>query len=117
MEANTAFLAYSSHLAREPPPADRCSGIPPDRDSIRESGMAGIGAQLLVPLVSENPSQPGVGLPPLRRWDHRAAAAHGLAPPNTKARCGNDRETDQQAGVGTSPHTAKPRIIAHTSQR
>ena len=52
-----------------------------------------------VPHVSANPFATRlVQLPPLRRWDRRAAAAHGLAPQDVNTRGDNDRGADQQAG-------------------
>jgi hypothetical protein len=35
VQANTVFLGCRSRLGREPPPADRWSGILPDRGAVR----------------------------------------------------------------------------------
>jgi hypothetical protein len=67
---------------------------------IGQRQTAGFGAQLPVRLYPQSPSQPARQYYPAAARDCRAAAVHGLAPQDVKARGDNDRGTEKQARGG-----------------
>src|SRR5262249_9508395 len=75
---------------------------------LSHNGMTACGAQLLR-LVSAKPRR-GAGTAGRRRWK---ASRHRMERPEATTIA----EPTSRPRVGTSPHTAKARIVAHTSDR
>src|SRR5690349_20159042 len=86
-----AYTSASSGRARSRPPADQSAAAALAAPATEAPHRAA----LLFLLVSANPFATCLmGLPPLRRWDRRAAAAHGLAPQDVNTGGDNDRGAD-----------------------